>query len=406
MSTPNDIPHEQAIEFLLELGRDLHQAGTPAHRLEETLAATAVTLGLEAQLFSTPTSLLIAVGPDAQQRTFLLRIEPGDVDLERLSLVDDVAGRVARAQLTPADASRELREIEKRSPRYPRWLSACSFAIASAGAGVFLQGSWSDIGAGGFLGLVVGIITVYLGSRRRFARVLEAIAGILVASGALLIDRHLTPIATSLVTISGLVVLLPGLTLTLAVNELATRNLVSGTARLAYAATILVSIAFGVSVGLQLESTLPPSPEHTGTPVPQWLQWPTLALAALSFTVLFRARPAAFWPIALIGTVGVICAQAGSRALGPELGASAGALAVGISANLWSRLTDRPAAIATLPAIILLVPGSLGFRGVVALAGDETISGIDAVFSAVLVAVSLVVGLLMANVLLPARKTL
>ncbi len=403
---PSELTRTESIEFLLEIGRDLHQAGTPAHRLEETLEAIAAQLGMEAQLFSTPTSLLVAIGPVAQQRTYLLRVEPGMVDLERLSLVDGVAGRVARGEINPREGVEQLREIEIRPPRYPRWLSACCFGIASASAAVFFGGGLVDLGVSGLLGILVGFITVFLAEHRRFARVADAGCGVVVAAGALLFDRYVENISVYLVTLSGLIVLIPGLTLTLAVNELATRNLVSGAARVAYAATIVVSIAFGVAIGTQVEKLLPLGLQEDPDPIAPLWKWPVLVLAALAFTILFRARPASFWPIAFMGAIGVGCAQLGTFAVGPELGASAGALAIGIGANLWSRFTDQPAAIPTLPGIILLVPGALGFGGIVALVGEETVLGIEGVFGALLVAVSLVFGLLMANVLVPMRKTL
>ncbi len=403
---PSELTRTEAIEFLLEIGRDLHQAGTPAHRLEETLEAIAVQLGLEAQLFSTPTSLLVAIGATSEQRTFLLRIEPGEVDLERLALVDDVAGRVARGETDPADGVKQLREIENRPPRYPRWLSACCFGFASASVAVFLGGGLADLGASGVLGVVVGFITVYLARNRRFARVLDAVCGVVVAAGAILIDHYVHDVAVNLVTLSGLIVLLPGLTLTLAVNELATRNLVSGTARMAYAATILVSIAFGVAIGTQVEQLLAVTEHVDPTSVASFWRWPTLVVAALAFTILFRARPASFFPIVASGTIGVLSAQYASSFVGAELGASAGALAIGIAANLWSRITDQPAAIPALPGIILLVPGALSFGGIVALVGEDTMLGVEGVFKALLVAVALVFGLLMANVLVPMRKTL
>ena len=45
-----------ARRFILQLARQLHQHGTPAHRLEATLSVLAQQLGVQAEFFSTPTS--------------------------------------------------------------------------------------------------------------------------------------------------------------------------------------------------------------------------------------------------------------------------------------------------------------------------------------------------------------
>ena len=88
----------------------------------------------------------------------------------------------------------------------------------------------------------------------------------------------------------------------------------------------------------------------------------------------------------------------------PDLGPVAGAMAVGLFSNAYARMTGQPASIALLPGVILLVPGSVGFRGIHALLDHDTMAGIDGIFTMVMVAVGIVTGLLMANVMLPAHR--
>lgn len=395
-----------AIEFLLEFGRDLHQSGTPAHRLEETLGAIATQLGLEAEFLSTPTSLLVATGPLLEQRTHLLRVQPGEVNLERLELVDDVAGRVARGETTPEAGVHELRFVEDLPRRYPRWLEPACFGIVASTGAVFFRGSWTDAAFAGLIGVLVGVIVTCFGANRRLARVLEACAGITAGAGSVLAARLVPELSVSIVTLSALLVLLPGLTLMLAVNELATRNLVSGTARMAHASTILVSLALGVAIGWQFMEPLGVGFTDPTHPIDHWWQWPAIAAAAVCLTVLFRATPRSAISIAIVGGIGVLTAQSLGGLTTPGLAAGAGALVIGLLSNAWSRLTDRPAAITSLPGVILLVPGALSLKGIIALVSRETVAGIDTVFSALLIAVALVMGFLFSNVLLPAKKTL
>jgi uncharacterized membrane protein YjjB (DUF3815 family) len=58
------------------------------------------------------------------------------------------------------------------------------------------------------------------------------------------------------------------------------------------------------------------------------------------------------------------------------------------------------------PGVLVLVPGSVGFRSITALLDDRVVAGIDTAFSALFTAVALVVGLLIANVVLPSRRDL
>ena len=81
-----------------------------------------------------------------------------------------------------------------------------------------------------------------------------------------------------------------------------------------------------------------------------------------------------------------------------------GALTVGVASNWYARLLDRPATITQVPGILLLVPGSVGFRGLAALMDEKIVSGVDTTFKMILTAVALVAGTLMANIIAPPRR--
>jgi len=89
----------------------------------------------------------------------------------------------------------------------------------------------------------------------------------------------------------------------------------------------------------------------------------------------------------------------------PELAAFMGALTVGLASNLYALLLDRPAQVTLVPGVLLLVPGSLGFRSVSSLLEREVITGVETAFQMVLIATALVAGLLVANVAVPRRKS-
>ncbi|HET7745701.1 MAG TPA: threonine/serine exporter family protein, partial [Vicinamibacteria bacterium] len=96
-------------------------------------------------------------------------------------------------------------------------------------------------------------------------------------------------------------------------------------------------------------------------------------------------------------------ARLGAFVLGPELGAFAGALTLGVATNAYARVLRRPEIVPMVPGMLLLVPGSLGFRSLSSLVEGQTVPGVEAAFRMTLVAVALATGLLFANVVLPAR---
>jgi uncharacterized membrane protein YjjB (DUF3815 family) len=88
------------------------------------------------------------------------------------------------------------------------------------------------------------------------------------------------------------------------------------------------------------------------------------------------------------------------------MGAFAGATVIGCGANLYARLRDRPALVALTPGIIVLVPGSIGYRSLTALIDRETIQGVDLAFLMIMIGISLVGGILASNALIPPKRIL
>lgn len=396
-----------SIVFVLRLARALHEYGAPAHRLEQLISLISPRLGLEGRFFTTPTAILASFGPIEEQRTALMRVEPGGVHLEKLTQLDQVIDEVAGGRLSPEQGSARIDSIVHAPERYGTMLTVLCYGLASATAARFFGGGWREIAVSGAIGPTTGGLAWLAGRSAAVGRVFEPVAAIVAATLAALGARGMGALSVSITSIAGLIVLLPGLSLTTALTELATRHLISGTARLMAACGTFLAIGFGLAIGAQL-GRLAGVAVHAAPPhlLPLWTQLAALAVAPLALTVLFRASPRDIGAILAVGVIAFGSARLGARALGPELGMCIAAFATGVAANLHSRFGRRPAAVTLLPAIILLVPGSLGIRSITSLFQRDVVSGVETVFSLILLALALAGGLLFANLAVPPRRVL
>ncbi len=368
------------------------------------MALAAERLGLPSQFFSTPTSFFASFGPQDTQRTYLLRVQPGDTDLGRLTRLEKIAGDVLGGRCSPSEGVQAIEGVQSATPPYGPLATTLAFAAASGAAALFLGGGWPEVlhgtGVGGFIGLLA-LATSY---RPSIGRVFEPVAafGAALALGAagVLVGGVSVPLAT----LAGLIVLSPGYSLTTAMSELSTRHLSSGTARLSGAFMVFLGIGFGVALGTRLAGTIfGAPPQVTPVPMPSWAIWGAILVAASAFTVLLRAELRDLGWITLSGVLAFLGARVGASALGPELGMFLGALGVGVGSNVYSHVTGRPASVPLVPGVLMLVPGSIGFRSVLSLLDREVVSGVDTAFQMVLVATALVAGLLVANVIVSER---
>ncbi|MBK7404744.1 MAG: threonine/serine exporter family protein [Phycisphaerales bacterium] len=303
--------------LVLMLAKLMATYGIPAHRLEEAAAGCARYLGLEAQFFATPTAVFASIGgEDGSQRTHLLRLEPGEVNLEKQALVDGVLRDVLAGAADSGAALGRLEEVVRLPARFGPAVVVGAQAVASANAAVFFGGGWREVLAAAIVGLVVGLLGILASRVRRMARLVDFAAGLAAAVLAFGLAGVLQPLAPTMVVLAGVIVLVPGLTLTTAVTELATRNLAAGTARLMGALTVLISIGFGVGVGQRLGAevfgVVGGPPQTLG----ELSHAASLAVAPLALAVLFQARPRDWMVIAPAGWIGYLGARVGGGVAG------------------------------------------------------------------------------------------
>lgn len=392
-----------AHQFVLEIGRAMHALGSPSYRIEDTMDACSRALGLEGSFFSTPTAIFAAIGPlGTEPKTMLLRVTPGDHDLGRLAELYAVRDEVVQRRLSPELGLERVRAVMHAPARERPWADPLAHALAGAGAAVLFRGSAMEVAFASLAGLLVGGIARLGHLRPGFGDVQAPLACALVAFLVHMGARFGLQLDPTVTTVAAIVVLLPGLSFTTALAELAMRHLSSGSARLLGTLAVLLTMVVGVGIGDRLAEL---AFGRVVVVSAGELGWPfhiaALLATWIAYTILLRGtRNQAVW-ILLAVAIGYGGARLGRALLTPELGAFVGALLVTMAGNLFARWRRRPAAVVRTPGLLLLVPGSLGFRGLTnAVAGDFTQS-VQFLFDMLLVGGALVAGLLMAGVLFP-----
>ncbi len=404
METNHPAADRDAVGFLLKFARAQHAYGTAVHQLEDVCTRLAARLGVPAQFLATPTSIMVSVGAPEAERIHMIRTDPGDQDLGRLTDVSAVSGRVLRGELSPAQGAERLDAIQAAPPLYGPVVTTVAFGCSSLAASRFLGGNVREMAAAATIGLVIGLLASLAGKVQAVGRLFEPLAGFVAAALATAAAVVLGPMSVYLATLAGIIILIPGFMLTVGMAELSSRHWVAGTARLAGAFVTFVSIAIGVTIGGRVMAGLVGAPAVVEPqPLPAWTEGAALVVAALSFTVLLRAQARdAVW-ILLSGAVALAAGRLGGFVLGPELGVFIGSLIVGLASSAYAALLRRPAAVTRVPGILLLVPGSIGFRSLTSLLDREVVPGVETAFRMILMATALAAGLLIANVISPLR---
>lgn len=416
MSTPHPLSatsYAARIAFVVELAERLHSYGTTSQRLEGAVTAVASRLRLECEPWSNPTGLILTFS-DPQRplgesdTTRVIRLPPGENDLYRLSETDRIAEEVMAGRLDLAAGHAALEALDR--PRTRRWrtMQVIGYGLAAGAVAALLRLPWLDIAVAAVNGLMIGLLVDVSGQRPRLREALEAIAGMFAAAVVVLVANYVAPLNQNTVIIASLIVLLPGMALTNAVNELTSQHLVSGTARFAGAVTTVVKLAVGTVIGLYLADLVGLEPVvRAWRPQEGWVEWGGLAVACYAFAVLFRAHRNDYPKVMAAAAGGYLISRFVGLAWGSPAGIFLAALVMTALGNAYARWGNRPGAIIRVPGIILLVPGSVSLRGLLNMLQQQDVQvGQDALLAVVNILLALIAGLIFGNLLLPSRRNL
>lgn len=404
------------VRFLTEYARRLHNAGVSSQRLEGAIRATARALRLECEAWSTPTGLLLSLtDTDAllgSQQTRVLRLEPGHVDLGALAALDRIGEEVLAGRLDIDGAWTAMRALDRPMTRARRLRTIAAFGVASTAVAGLLGTSWLDLAVACVLGLCIGWISVRSGEHPDLDAANEAVSALVATTLATLFGHFVAPIAVQTVVVSALIVLMPGLMLTTAMTELATQQLSSGSARAAGALTVLLKLTFGSIAATQVLGAIGwtvPTPAPSTLPVA--VEWVAAVLAAASFATLFQAARRDVPLVMASALAGYVITRVTGAWFADGSAVFAGgvffaSLAMAALANLYGRWSGRPGSLVRLPGIMLLVPGSVGFRALGMVMARDYTMGLETLIAVLSALLALTAGLLFGALLVPPRRHL
>lgn len=408
-----DAGYLERIAFVVDLAERLHAYGTTVQRMEGAIESVARRLGLECEPWVNPTGMILAFSDPSRpagmsDTTRVVRLGSGDTDLYRLCEADRIAEQVMSGSLQIPAGRAALRELMRPMGWRGRIVQVLAFGLASAAVAGLLRLPWLDVGTAGIIGLMIGMLEAAAQSRPRLSEAFEALAGLLAGTVAILVASLIGPLNLNTVIIAALIVLLPGMTLTNAMNELTSRHLVAGTARFAGALTTILKLTIGTAIALNVARLVGLEPMvRAARPQPEWVVWSALVFGAYAFAVLFRAHRRDYPLVMLAAAAGYVISRFGGEIFDAPAGVFLAALIMTAAGNIYARVFNRPGALVRLPGIIMLVPGSVALRGVISLVQAQDIgAGQDAAMAALNTLMALLAGLMFGNLLVTARRNL
>lgn len=390
--------------FVAQMARELHRAGVASDQLERTITSISKVLGLQIEIFALPTNITLAIGPRYAQQIVMLRLSPGRVNLRKLALLNEIFDEVQNGSIDLNEAVAQLRGLDKRCPPPPFFMSVLALMSIAVGVAVLLGGGIHELIVAALIGCSTGILSFFTTRNAVMDRLFEVFAAF---TGTLIVaayTHYVHPVNLYISIVAGVVVLLPGYSLTLALHELANQDLIAGTARLGRVFAILISLGCGAFLGFAVVgSVFANTADVQPHPVGRVFWVAAVALLSFGLSVDLDARFRDFaWvflaSIVALGTSYAFSSVPGAHQVAPFLAS----LICGLVANGGAKFLRVPQPVFLIPALHVLVPGSLSYQSVLWVLsrtnyGDAATLAMNALIAAVLI----VAGLLLSQLIVP-----
>ncbi len=390
------------METLQMAGQLIVENGGEIFRVEETITRMGRAFGLqEVEAFAVPSGMFISYRLcDGDVESSVKRLRSGPTFLARVDAVNAVSRRVEAGELTCEQAHRELDAIRRMKPLSGLMLVLAA-GLCAAGFSFLFGGGWMEFLVAGAVAALSQWLTDLLSRTRVNGTMLIILGGLLSALLPTVVWLMVPSLRTEAAVAGALMPLVPGLTMTNAVQDTVRGDVIAGvrhglqalfTACAVAGGAMLASALFRTVTGSGLEGALENTDPGLGG-----LQVLLLALGAflgsLGFAVLVQTPRRSWIPASLIGMGAyMVCFLLGELGLPNAAAIFCGTMAGSLSAMLCARRMKMISTIFMMLSIVPFVPGLGLYRCMHYLGGGFTTLGARAGIVAMTTIAMIVIG--------------
>lgn len=352
--------YNQLLNMGADLGRLLMTSGAEIYRTEESVNRLLTAYGLDPQVFSIPTCLIVSVNtPEGTPVTRMCRIPAHGTDMELLERCNALCRRLCREVPPVEEAQRLVDELDKHCKRFSARTVLLGYAAAPAFFALFFCGGIRDSLSAAVAGLAVGACVLFgrrfIGSNIFFRTV---VCSAVAALTALLLVRAGLGQNLDAITIGTLMVLVPGMALTNAMREIMAGDIVSGLSRTAETLLVATAIALGTALPLLMGQVSWEAASQTAAGL-DLLSCLWAFLACVGFGIVFNIQGFGILICGLGGAVGWLVYLLSMASTGSDIfSAFLAAMAIGAYSELMARVRRCPVTGYLQVALLPLVPGA------------------------------------------------
>ena len=389
---------DQIWTLITRVGAAAHKYGATTMTVESYIRSCFDAFGYAGNVKCTPNTLWISLTDAGSKNTREDSISiQNDVDLNKLAKLGDVVSKIRTADIGFEEAIKEIEQVDAAKPTWGPFSILLSYIAVAIGLPGLIGGNWLDTLIGPFISIIVYLIVFSSTQWKPLFQPLLPLIASFVAGGLTAVSYFLVPqLNVVLVILSATAIILPGYSVSLGIGELVAGKWRSGVINLSNGLICMAKMVVGSMLGLKLVSlflALPIAPESITAIDSSWffILFPILMLGLI---IVFQTpKKDMFW--VLLASTATFSAFLGVAEFAPKFVAAFVSSAIAaVIASEWSIRTKRPSLIVLIPIIVLLVSGTIGFRGLVNIVGGDIALGFEQFSETITVAIFMMLGLM------------
>ena len=404
----SDEQFKQTCRFVAEVAIQAHRYGASYLRLSDFFTHLPRLFGFRGEMLAAAPFAFFEFWQSTSAEPYRLtrRLPETSFELTKLSNLWALVNDLEAGQLSIDQGIARLKQIDDLSAPYKHSIVALGYSLCGAGFAILLSAIWFDVFLAAVLSLVVFAITLYAGRSQWLANRINFTAAFVTSILANLVALLFPGSDAFTVALCAVIVLIPGLALTLGVAELASKSIISGISRLVDGVSITLVLVIGSALGASIVNALwPVSPPTANPDYSLGLTFLSVVFLMLGLGFIFQVRRKDLGAVMLAGVIAYTGVLLGGR-FGDWQGSFIGALGLGLYTSLVGLRFRIPGSVIMLPGIMILVPGVAAYLGVDIAQINSIFSALPAVWGVVVQIVAIMGGLYLAASIVPRRGTL
>lgn len=243
---------KQILDIAVYAGEIILTNGAEIYRTEETITRICQAYGIkEVQGLVTPTGIFISIdNGDGSVETVVHRIRHRGINLAKISQVNYFSRLMDENPLSYTEAMKQLRQINSGKNEYSINTTILFGALGGAVNVILMKASFINLIPALLAALIAEFIVRKISFLKDVHFVPEMVAGFIAGFVSLTCVKWGLGDSLGIIIVSAILPFVPGVSLTNAIRDAVSDDLISANSRLTEAGFIAISLAIGVAIAL------------------------------------------------------------------------------------------------------------------------------------------------------------